>query len=163
MAVFCLGCAVTPLASESSSPWQAVTSATCAEEWRRDDQQHYCSALLNLDGDNIPDRAHLITGAGGIVGVAVWIGAFKERDPLLIFTPRKLIRQLQSGAALGIQRLPPGTYETLCGNDLADCSNSDVQEVVIRHDAILLFKDGSWGDVVYFSDDGALKLFGHSD
>ena len=163
LSVLCIGCGKgTPL-TQTNNTWAVVSSVTCAEEWRADDPLRYCSAQADLDGDSIPDEAKLITGHGGRIGVAVWLSSLKGRDPLLVFTPREIPPQLQAGTALGLRKIPSGNYETLCGKGFENCTSADSREIQIKHDALLLFKDDSWGDVVYFGGNGTLELFAHSD
>jgi len=95
--------------------------------------------------------------------VALWLSSFGDRGPFVIFTAREIRRQLQTGAALGVARLSPGTYETTCGKGLDDCSTDELREIAIKNDAILLFKEGSWGDIIYLDADRTIKIFAHSD
>ena len=145
------------------SDWVAVTDAVCVEEWRSDDRLRYCAAEGDFDGDNMADQARLIRGSKGKIGIALWLSSSSDRKPFAIFTPRKMSRQLQGGTALGIKRLSPGTYETTCGKGYGNCSAGEPNKVVIANDAILLFKDDSWGDVVYVDANHEIRLFAHSD
>lgn len=159
----CFGCDQEVSSAHESATWVPVSNPVCLEQWREEDALRYCSAQVDLDGDKIPDQAQLVTGAGGRIGVAVRLTSRGGEDPLVVFTTREIPVQLQTGAGLGVRRMPPGTYETLCGKGLATCSDTDPREVHIANDAILLFKDDAWGDLVYLGSDRTLKLVAHSD
>lgn len=165
LASIAMGCAYAEPKQDLTWPagWTPLRKEVCAEEWRTDDVRHYCTAQGDFDGDGVMDSAAIALNEKKTLGIVVWLSSTRNK-PVWVAPDRDLPDYVKHGESLGIKTLPPAKYETVCGKKYRECKTDEPDSVSLATSSILFFKEGSWGDIIFFDPkQKKLRLINHSD
>lgn len=128
--------------------WRSPESADLTDTWRAGDPLRYAVALGDFDGNGVEDEARLL------------ISERSNRSGLFIFLRQVngsyRIHRLDRGAdrslipAMGIRKLPAGSYPTAFGKGYFDCGAKQSKEIALPHSAIEYFKFESYSIYYYW-------------
>ncbi len=129
--------------------WRLPTNIETQDKWRDENVYYRCldvdegvnrclSVKADFNGDGVMDEARLLMrdkppGLGLFAFVSQKDGTFKT----FLLDEKKDTNYIRS---LGIEKVSPGRYKTVCGKGIRDCRESEVEEVLLRYDAIGYFK-----------------------
>jgi len=159
------GCAHAESKQKLSWPagWTPLSKAVCAEDWRSDDVLRYCTAQGDFDGDGVVDTAAIALNEKKTLGIVVWLSSIGNKA-VWVAPNRDLPDYVKYGESLGIKILSPGNYLTVCGKHYRECQKDEPESVTINTRSILFFKEGAWGDIVYYDRNAKkLRMINHSD
>lgn len=137
--------------------WTLPPKAFTSDDWRNKDSNRYLQFTGDFNGDGISDTAKLLARADGSgIALCVFLSAKGAPYKFIMLNEKKDINKLKS---LGIERVPPGRYETACGKGFVACGKDEPKELTLTHDAINYFKYDS-ANMFYYWDQSTLMFKG---
>lgn len=135
--------------------WRVPTNVEAQDNWREKDHNRYLLVRADFNGDGILDEAKLLIrdeppGFGLFAFVSQQDGTFK----MFVLDEKKDKSYIRS---LGITKVLPGRYKTVCGKGIISCREGEPDEVLVQYDGIDYFKEGSAN--MYFYWDNLTKDF----
>lgn len=142
-----LAISVLPLASwaidiRPPAGWRSPEPADLTGTWRAGDPLRHAVVIGDFDGNGVEDEARLlISERSNRSGLFIFLrqvnGSYRTHR-LDRAEDRSLI------SAMGVRKLPAGSYTTACGKGYFDCGAKQGKEIAVLHSAIEYFNFESY-------------------
>lgn len=128
--------------------WRLPTSEELQDAWRNESENKYTIVKGDFNGDGIIDEAKLLVRKDS-AGFGVFAFVYQKDHSFKIYQLDEM-KDINLIQAMGIKKVPPGTYKTACGKGYWDCQKDEVPEINIKNEAIDYFKTESANSFFYW-------------
>lgn len=151
-------CVTLILAACSGSPldlpegWRLPTDMEMdGQSLRKESNWKYAQATADLDGDGKDDTAYLLKSTTSS-GQGLWVDLSSRsgKDWLVLDEIYWGEQYPNAGLAMGIETVPPGTYESACGKRYWDCASDEPAAIELEAAALRYFKFESASSIFHW-------------
>lgn len=140
------------LAEDFSLPrnWRDPTKMELAGNWRSRSPERFAFVNGDFNGDRIPDQVRLLISTKKIgFGIFAFIST---KNGAHQFYKLEASKDMKLFGAIGIEKVFPAHYRTVCGKGYHDCKKNEPEEIVIKFESIKYFKTESTSSVFYWNE-----------
>ena len=130
--------------------WRTLNKYEIEKTWRDVDDNKYLAVKGDFNGDGFMDEARILLSEKGS-GLALF-SFMKQADNTYNIL---LLNEMDDESlihAMGIRKVEPGLYKTACGKGYWECEPGEPPEILIKNDAIDLFKVESANSFFYWDE-----------